>query len=265
MKYQINQDFLNEINTEEKAYFLGFFYADGYNNEKQGKLILSLNEKDKEILEKFNNLFYQSYHPLYKAKINPKQRRPNQMYSLCICNKKMSQLMKKWGAPQNKTFIIQFPFWLEKSLWKDFIRGYFDGDGSLTKHQRKYPTPEFAINIASNHNFINTLKLVINELTNLDFKVCQRDTISLCWIGGNRKTQRFLDWLYKDANIFLQRKYLRYQDLKQINLKVLKDRRYTFQAHNRWYICSKNPTGSKVAGGFTTEEEAYQALQKAIT
>ena len=55
-KYNIDETFFDVIDTEEKAYFLGFLYADGYNNTDRNSVNLSLKEDDKEILEKLNNL-----------------------------------------------------------------------------------------------------------------------------------------------------------------------------------------------------------------
>ena len=51
---KINKNFFNKIDTEEKAYFLGFLYADGYNNTDRNSVALSLKEDDKEILEKYS-------------------------------------------------------------------------------------------------------------------------------------------------------------------------------------------------------------------
>src|SRR5690606_34041342 len=55
-KYNIDETFFDVIDTEEKAYFLGFLYADGYNNTDRNSVALSLKEDDKEILEILNNL-----------------------------------------------------------------------------------------------------------------------------------------------------------------------------------------------------------------
>ena len=55
-KYDINEDYFNEIDTKEKAYFLGFLYADGYNHKceirkSSSSVNLSLVEQDSYILE----------------------------------------------------------------------------------------------------------------------------------------------------------------------------------------------------------------------
>ena len=55
-KYSINENFFDVIDTEEKAYFLGFLYADGCNATNRNAVILSLKEDDRDILEKLNSL-----------------------------------------------------------------------------------------------------------------------------------------------------------------------------------------------------------------
>ena len=55
-KYEVNESFFDVIDTEEKAYFLGFLYADGYNNTDRNSVNLSLKETDKDILIRLNNL-----------------------------------------------------------------------------------------------------------------------------------------------------------------------------------------------------------------
>ncbi len=47
-KYSLNETYFNNIDCQEKAYFLGFLYADGYNNEERGVVELSSSEKEKE-------------------------------------------------------------------------------------------------------------------------------------------------------------------------------------------------------------------------
>ena len=51
-KYPFNIHFFDEINTEEKAYILGFLYADGYNMEERNTVAISLKKEDSYILER---------------------------------------------------------------------------------------------------------------------------------------------------------------------------------------------------------------------
>ena len=68
MKYYRNSNIFEKIDTEEKAYWLGFLYADGYVDPERGEIILGLAEKYKEHINKFIN-FLETNAP-YKDKIN---------------------------------------------------------------------------------------------------------------------------------------------------------------------------------------------------
>ena len=57
MKYYRNSNIFEKIDTEEKAYWLGFLYADGYVDPERGEIILGLAEKDKEHINKFINSY----------------------------------------------------------------------------------------------------------------------------------------------------------------------------------------------------------------
>lgn len=48
-KYDINQYYFDKIDCEEKAYFLGFLYADGCNHINNTKISMFLKEEAKKI------------------------------------------------------------------------------------------------------------------------------------------------------------------------------------------------------------------------
>lgn len=55
-KYSLNESYFEKIDSEEKAYFLGFLFSDG--SVSKYSLNLSLAEVDKEILEKKSRKIY---------------------------------------------------------------------------------------------------------------------------------------------------------------------------------------------------------------
>ena len=210
-KYDINKTFFDKIDTEEKAYFLGFLYADGYNNTDRNSVNLSLKEDDKEILEKLNNLL-QPTKPLQYVRI--KDKNSSNQYRLVIANKHISQRLVELGCGKAKTHNLIFPTeeQVPKHLVRHFIRGYFDGDGWVG---------EKAICIVSTLNFCNSLSEILKEQFNINCYIRARhpernNTIRMLEL--NRKSARkFLKWIYKDSNIHLQRKYERY--LKQMDFE----------------------------------------------
>lgn len=207
-KYNIDETFFDVINTEEKAYFLGFLYADGYNNTDRNSVALSLKEDDKEILEILNNLL-QPNKPLQYVEI--KTTNSTNQYRLVIANKHISQKLVKLGCDKAKTYSLMFPSeeQVPKHLVRHFVRGYFDGDGWVGKK---------AISIVSTLNFCNSLAEILNQELNVNSYIRPRhperkNNIRMLELS-KKAARKFLIWIYKDSNIHLQRKYDRY--LKQI-------------------------------------------------
>src|SRR5690606_4239788 len=99
-KYNIDETFFDVIDTEEKAYFLGFLYADGYNNTDRSSVALSLKEDDKEILEKLNNLLQPN---------KPLGHKKSGQTALLISNKHISQRLVELGCHRAKTYTLVFP------------------------------------------------------------------------------------------------------------------------------------------------------------
>lgn len=208
-KYSINEAFFDVIDTEEKAYFLGFLYADGYNNTHRNSVTLSLKENDKEILEKLNNLL-QPNKPLQYVEY--KTTNSTNQYRLVIANNHISQRLVDLGCYKAKTYTLEFPKekQVPSNLLRHFVRGYFDGDGWVG---------EKAICIVSTLNFCNSLAEILNQELNVNSYIRARHperNNNIRMLELNRKSARkFLKWIYKDSNIHLQRKYERY--LKQMD------------------------------------------------
>ena len=87
-KYTFNKDYFERIDSKDKAYFLGFLYADGCNSisttQHHCTIILNLQEKDKDILDIFNK-YINSNKPLT---YRPKWGNHSVQYALVIHSKK---------------------------------------------------------------------------------------------------------------------------------------------------------------------------------
>ena len=125
-KYNFNEHYFDNIDCQEKAYWLGFFAADGYNHRDKGYIEFRLHKQDIEILNKFKSCI-QSNNPigLYKETY----------CNLSLYSKHLCEKLAEYGLGQAKTYTLQLPS-LEKSLMRHFIRGYFDGDGCFSVIKR---------------------------------------------------------------------------------------------------------------------------------
>lgn len=223
-KYPINEDFFDNIDTEEKAYFLGFLYADGCNQmEHFWSTVLSLEVADQEILQKFSNLIYkQPQHAKEQVKIyNREHEHKGITASLYINSKHICQQMVKLGCVPNKTFLLKYPEWMPNYLHKHFIRGYFDGDGTINREKEKLS----GCKIISTQEFLISIKKISNIDCNIykENKNNDKNTYEL-YYSGNRNILLFLHWIYSGSTIYLKRKYDAYlrfcEKMRKIDEKI---------------------------------------------
>lgn len=210
-KYPLREDFLDKIDCEEKAYFLGIIYADGYNNTDRGSISLGLKESDRDVLDKLSGLIQPSK-PLqfinYKEQNTKGYKNSKNQYRLVISSRRLSKRLSQLGCPKAKTHRLHFPSneHIPNHLIHHFVRGYFDGDGSINSGERKY----FAI--VGTVDFLDGLQeLLVKELKFSKTKLIVRhpernNNIAALTKCGRNQCIVFRDWLYKDAHIYLERK-----------------------------------------------------------
>lgn len=135
MKYELNETYFDCIDTENKAYILGLLYADGNVGKETNIIQISLQESDKSILEKMQKEIG-STHPLKMIPYNSKNPNWKNQFCLSISNKYMHDSLVKQGLVPNKSLILKYPNFLENNLQRHFIRGYMDGDGSISQNPK---------------------------------------------------------------------------------------------------------------------------------
>ena len=216
-KYSYNKDFFKVIDTEEKAYWLGFIYADGYivngikgkNNDSLG---ITLSNKDKEHIEKFKKSI-DSNHPIriYKSKYGSNSAR------IIIQDEELVADLIELGVLRNKSLILKFPTtdMVDKSLIYHFIRGYFDGDGSFKKKGQKLNGYDFSV--LGTIEFLTELRTYLG--VDNEIRKCNKNNDSNNYhltFGGNQKVKQVANMLYGNANIYLDRKYKRYREIENM-------------------------------------------------
>lgn len=221
-KYTLNENYFKIIDCEEKAYFLGLLYADGCNYPKANVVKLSLQERDVDIINKFKESIQykkpiRTCYANQKRNINSQPQCVLELTSKILCND-LSEL----GCVPNKSLILTFPNknQVPNKFIRHFIRGYFDGDGSLYFQQKSDYAPTAGISIVSTKPFCEYCMRFIYNQTGIKFSLCNKKsknnkTYGL-FINGARNSIKFLNWLYKDSSVWLQRKYNKYITLKEI-------------------------------------------------
>lgn len=205
-------NFFDSIDTEEKAYILGFFAADGCITDHEMKIALS--SVDIDILYKIKEAMHsevliRNYETT--CSLNNKQ---SNVSVFSIASQYMVKSLRALGYDKDKTTTCKFPS-ISNKMYIHFIRGYFDGDGSMTKYVTNGYT-KYSLNICGTESFLLTLKSFIEENYNFNFnsKLTKRfNTDNCCYslnMSGKHNCMQFLSLLYDDSSIYLDRKYNKY-------------------------------------------------------
>lgn len=226
-KYSLNENYFDSIDNPNKAYILGFLYADGHNGISKSTITISLQEEDFEILEKIR-IEIGSEKPLefldYSKKDDFGYSYKNQ-YRLNMFSKHMCESLEKIGMISNKSLVLEFPN-IPEELYSHFIRGYFDGDGSISHYQKPNGKYQHLLTITSTDLFCNKIKEIISlELDipcgNIYDASCHNGITKVLSVSGDIQVKKILDWLYKDAGMYLKRKYDKYLNWFNINNSLI--------------------------------------------
>lgn len=211
--YSVNENFFELIDTEEKAYWLGFLYADGYNSQKSICLRLQLQNIDIEHIKKFQKSI-DSNHKIYRVFGSGNKNCHNNIYPLlCINNRKISENLANLGCIQNKSLKLKFPTndQVPDALIHHFIRGYFDGDGciNIRMSRKKEHKKSARIHIAGTYEFLLGIKNILSAMCIYSSirKTISENKIKYLACDGSLKVEKFYKYMYKDATVYLDRKF----------------------------------------------------------
>ena len=205
-KYKLNERYFDTIDTQDKAYMLGLLYADGNRSGSANSIFISLQERDKNILVKMKQCL-DSDAPLHFID-NSNIPNTQNLYALLITSKHMAESLYKYGIVPCKEFKTTFPYFLDDRLIRHFIRGYLDGDGCIDKKYKRVILTGTVMLLSGVKEYLEnklgvhcTMRHYKNNIT------CDIQ------IAGNRQSKMVLDYLYDDANLYIERKYNTYIDM----------------------------------------------------
>lgn len=222
--YNLNKDFFKKINNEKSAYWLGFLMADGCINETRNKttgkiksmsLSVSLSTDDKEHLNKFLSDIESDF--IVRDEICHLNGKEYKYSRIQLSNTEICRDLIELNCTPRKSLTLKYPFGkIPEEFEKDFIRGYFDGDGSVSfsenwayyKDKNKYYlTKNFYVNILGTQDFLDVISEILakNNIRN-SIKKYKKNTSEIR-ITGSKNLLNFAHYIYKDSSVYLDRKY----------------------------------------------------------
>lgn len=201
-----NEDYFSVIDNPNKAYWLGFIYADGFvvydKNRRNYEIGIELNSIDINHLHKFNSVFDNEHKILTRLKTN-------EMCRIRIYSKKMCEDLINLNVKPNKTYLSEYPT-VNDDLFYHLLRGFIDGDGSYSTYKIKTTKriieyPRITI-VNNNLEFLKYIKYRVE----LDGIKCGIYKDGDCWkfsTYGEDSYYALVDKLFENANLFLDRKF----------------------------------------------------------
>jgi len=196
--YAFNESYFETIDSEDKAYFLGFIAADGCiaaNNKGTKILTISLAEKDRSVLESFKECLEAE---------QPIKELARQQVRFVVARKKIIEDIEKYDIGERKSLtmgpILQN---IPDDFKSHFLRGYFDGDGSIFQTKTGSKEMVHYVAIRGTKEFLEELQEYCGIKGALQF-----NTGTHQWrFGAKSDVLKFRDIIYSDSIHHLQRKY----------------------------------------------------------
>lgn len=230
-RYKLNENYFNKIDTHEKAYVLGFLYADGSN---RGDGITFTQDIERiDVLENIKKAL-ESEAPI-------KEMVPGH-FSLEIFSRVIVSDVEKLGVMKNKSLVLQFPDFsiVPEEFMPSFILGYFDGDGCIWNGKRKKmlvkdSTRKRGYRERIVHNvkftftgcvsFIEPLQEylvrvgVVKRKTKLNFSKANNPNTQTCdkvctmEYSGRRQIAKLYEYMYSKSPIWCNEKKLKFKEI----------------------------------------------------
>lgn len=221
-RLKFDNTIFDSIDTEEKAYWLGFIFADGYINSSPleiGKkpkytMEISLKADDFKHLEKFN-----TFTKYEKNGVKIQDAKCGKI--ICkrcrwaITNKHLWETLNSYGCTPKKSLVLKFPdesIFKSKDLIRHFIRGYFDGDGCFSR-QIHHTSVSPVVSFLGTKDFLD--KILEYSKIESNYRHDKRHT-EFTWILEYHKEPgiKLINYLYDNCTIYLDRKYKLYEFFK---------------------------------------------------
>ena len=216
--YPFNFDYFEDIDSNDKAYFLGLLAADGNvfkrnnNDNTQAIIKLALQYEDRYVLEVFKE-YVLSNKPL---RVRTKE---SKLFINCFCelelvSDKMMQDLSKYNITPRKTYTFVMPD-LDDQFISHFIRGYFDGDGCITVEHEQYHKPSaytcsisgYKENLLKIQDILNRHGISSHFVIDARKEKYTHDSFGALSISSIDDITMFINYIYKNCkDLYIPRK-----------------------------------------------------------
>lgn len=206
-----------KIENEKDAYYLGILLSDGcasISKNKSKSVHLELNKEDSKTVYDFKS---------YLGVSNNIQKKEKTV-AISIGGARLFDNLQKYSCVPRKSLILEFPKNINPNLYCHLIRGYFDGDGCISKilfnrksrsktSQEYFQRSKWQVDFSGTFDFLSEIQKIIN-VNGVLYKVNKnndKNTFRLIYTH-NIKVKKVLEFMYSSATVYMDRKYNKFQE-----------------------------------------------------
>jgi len=204
-KYQVEQSFFEVIDTEAKAYWLGFLTADATILDRG--FVVALNHSDMRHLEKLKAALG-STHPIKMPSVSVRGK-TYQTCNIFIGSNQLAASLDSLGVTQHKSATCKPCQAIPEHLVVHYWRGVFDGDGFICPNKGK----KWIVGIVGTYDIAEGFRAFFSPLITSHAQVCPHHNIFSIRFSGTTLSQMVLQHLYRGSTVYMDRKYKLYQEL----------------------------------------------------
>lgn len=206
-KYFINHNYFKN-QTEDVGYWIGILGSDGSVNRNKNEIYIELQRQDRELLEKLNKSI-ENQRPVMDY-VTGRGYENSKIY---FYSAEIKKDLKDFKIIPNKTYDKNygFPFKLDKKYYKDYLRGLFDGDGSIKKGN----SLTWQVDSCSLEIILELQKFLKEEGIDTQYTICPKKNVDIyrLYCYGKEKISKIYDLLYNtNSTLFLKRKKDKFQE-----------------------------------------------------
>lgn len=210
-RYFFDETFFENIDTEEKAYWLGFIAADGCVTDKKWCLSIGLAQCDRGHLEKFAKAI-KTTHPVSDITTKGDEYGERHASRVYIWSKKLANQLIRLGVTPRKSLTAE-PWNAPPRLARAYWQGAFDGDGCISKSVRRRRRnrdgggrTEWTVSFCGSLPMVTAFRNFVREHLGVSAEPSRSQSIFVVAYSGGSLPQKVAKLLYSGASVWLDRK-----------------------------------------------------------
>lgn len=203
-KHSINEEYFQSISSEDAAYWLGYISSDGNISLNNGYKF-SVGSIDRDQIENLKTTLE------YTGSLATRRLNNKDFYVLNTSNKNFVNNLINKGVVPKKTFKLAYPWFINKHLIRHYLRGYLDGDGSISYNP---VSKMLQCGFVGTYGLMKNVAEFLYEEGIIKSSGIYKSENIFRFARSQIQAEKFLEYLYTGASVYMECKYNKFLEYK---------------------------------------------------